>query len=75
MTTVNPSEPIAELLARSSLGTARIRVLAASAPAPVVREILRQLPKSPKNPAPTSAVTRIYSSSQQQHRPGGSREE
>lgn len=75
MTVKTPSEPIAELLARSSLGTRQVTVLAAGAPGAAVRRILRQVARSFDHPARTSGLTRIYSSSKPQDRPPGGREE
>ena len=74
--TVTPSqEPIAKLIARSSLGTRHVRVLAAGAPDPAVRRILLHVAKSFEHPARSSWPTRIYSSSINQTRPPGSRKE
>ena len=75
MTITPPQEPIAKLIARSSLGTRHVRVLAAGASDPVVRQILRHLAKSFEHPARTSGPNGIYSSSIKQPRPPGSRKE
>lgn len=75
MTAKNPSEPIAELLARSSLGTRQVTILAAGAPGAAVRHILRQVARSFDHPARTSGLTRIYSSSETRRPPSGAREE
>ena len=68
MTSKHLTEPLADLLARSSLGTRQVKVLAAGASGEAVRQILRQVARSLDHPTRTSAVTRIYIS-QKQPRP------
>ncbi len=75
MTAQTPSDSIADLLARSSLGTRQVTVLAAGASGAAIRRILREVARSFDHQARTSGLTRIYSSSNPQHRPPGAREE
>jgi hypothetical protein len=75
MTTTTPPEPIGTLLARSSLGTHQVRVLAAGASSAVVQQILLQVASSFEHPARTSGITRIYSNSEHQTPPTRSRKE
>lgn len=75
MRTKTSPEPIGDLLARSSLGTRQVKVLAAGAPGAAIRLILHQVAAALDHQARNSTLTRIYSCTQQQPRPHRSRKE